>query len=130
MDPANLPATFFALLSLGLVEKGKPFSSVRRRQLMIWLRTLQREDGSFGELVRDGKIEGGRDMRHCYCAAAVRWMLRGELHGEKAVEDIDVDKLVDHIRAGQTYDGGISESSQHEAHGTLSRALAKVWTIS
>ncbi|RDW77101.1 hypothetical protein BP6252_05154 [Coleophoma cylindrospora] len=116
MDPANLPATFFALLSLGLVENGSPFSGVRRRQLMTWLRTLQREDGSFGELIRDGTVKGGRDMRYCYCAAAVRWMLRGELQGEKAVEDIDVDKLVGHIRAGQTYDGGISESSQHEAH--------------
>ncbi|KAL3417867.1 prenyltransferase and squalene oxidase [Phlyctema vagabunda] len=115
MDPANLPATFFALLSLAFVENGRPFARVRRRQTLNWLASLQREDGSFGELIRHGKIEGGKDMRYCYCAAAVRWMLRDDLRKDD-VHDIDVEKLVDHIRSGQTYDGGFSESSQHEAH--------------
>ncbi|TVY85943.1 Geranylgeranyl transferase type-1 subunit beta, partial [Lachnellula willkommii] len=57
------------------------------------------------------------DMRHCYVASAVRWMLRGDVPaGEKVEGDIDVEGLVGHLRNGQTYDGGISESSSHEAH--------------
>lgn len=100
MDPANLPATFFAILSLSFVGT---FEEIERRKCLRWLRTLQREDGSFGELVtEDGKIQGGRDMRYCYVATAVRWMLCGdELSQEDEKNDIDVEKLVQHMRSGQ-----------------------------
>ncbi|KAH8814341.1 terpenoid cyclases/protein prenyltransferase alpha-alpha toroid [Hyaloscypha sp. PMI_1271] len=116
MDPANLPATFFAILSLSFVGT---LEQVRRDDCLKWLKTLQRDDGSFGELVtQDGTIEGGRDMRYCYIAAGVRWMLKGDTPpiGEEKEGDIDLEKLVDHVRSGQTYDGGISESFQHEPH--------------
>lgn len=122
------------------------FAGVDRVRTLRWLRRLQRpEDGSFGEAVydppalptaattdsQDGggnnnkKIEkaaavvaGGRDMRYCYLAASVRWMLRGDLppDDDDYVEDIDVPALVAHIHRGQTYDGGFAESWQHESH--------------
>ncbi|KAG9236909.1 terpenoid cyclases/protein prenyltransferase alpha-alpha toroid [Amylocarpus encephaloides] len=115
MDPANLPATYCALLALSFVD-GLEF--VNRAKCLKWLRRLQREDGSFGEFVtQDGKIGGGCDMRYCYVLTTVRWMLRGEAEGTVGgIEDINVEALVGHLRAGQTYDGGISESSSHEAH--------------
>ncbi|KAF8863348.1 terpenoid cyclases/Protein prenyltransferase [Acephala macrosclerotiorum] len=116
MDPANLPATYFAIMSLSFVGS---LDGIMREDCLRWLKTLQRDDGSFGEIVtQDGVIEGGRDMRTCMVAAAIRWMLRGdkELTEEEKRGDIDVDRLVEHIRAGQTYDGGIGESSRHEAH--------------
>jgi geranylgeranyl transferase type-1 subunit beta len=100
MDPANLPATYFAILSLSFVGE---FDQIMGIECLRWLKTLQREDGSFGELVtEDGKIQGGRDMRYCYLATAIRWMLRGdEPSDEKNNDDIDVEKLVTHIRSGQ-----------------------------
>ncbi|KFY06779.1 hypothetical protein V492_07755 [Pseudogymnoascus sp. VKM F-4246] len=116
MDPANLPATFFALMALNFVGK---VSEVDRKKCLRWLKKLQREDGSFGEtLGKDGKIEGGRDMRYCQCAAAIRWILRGDLksQSQKEVDDIDVDGLVGHIRKAETYDGGLGESFEHESH--------------
>lgn len=114
VDPANLPATFFALLSLSFVGG---FDEVKRKECLDWLKRLQRDDGSFGQLItQEGEIEGGKDMRNCYVAAAVRWILRGEDVIEMG-EDIDVEGLVDFLKSGQTYDGGISESSEHEAHG-------------
>ncbi|KAK6615240.1 prenyltransferase and squalene oxidase [Botrytis cinerea] len=80
IDPANLPATFFAILSLGF-----------------------REDGSFGEFItEDGKIQGGTDMRYCYVATAIRWMLTGDAHEERGEDDIDVEKLHE-AHAGYTY---------------------------
>ncbi|KAG9248307.1 terpenoid cyclases/protein prenyltransferase alpha-alpha toroid [Calycina marina] len=112
MDPANLPATLFALMSLGFVGR---MEEVKRVKCLRWLKSLQRDDGSFGELVRQGRIEGGRDMRYCFVAVSVRWLLRGYIKID-SVEDIDIEALVAHIRAGQTFDGGVSESSQHEAH--------------
>ncbi|PNY28584.1 Geranylgeranyl transferase type-1 subunit beta [Tolypocladium capitatum] len=105
---ANLAATFFALLLLGVAagsetEARAAFTGVRRRQLLRWLQKLQREDGSFGQVLWDGEAVGGRDMRHSYLASCIRWMLRGRVEpgDEGWVEDIDVDKLVAHIRQGQ-----------------------------
>lgn len=115
MDPANLPATCFALLALSFFGG---FEGVDRRRCLKWLRGLQRGDGSFGELVtREGVVMGGKDMRYCFVAVAVRWLLRGEEEGLGVVGDIDVEGLVGYLRDAQTYDGGIAESSQHEAHG-------------
>ena len=100
MDPANMPATYFAILSLSFVGD---FEHVLRTKCLRWLKTLQREDGSFGELItEDGMIQGGRDMRYCYVATAIRWMLRGDgLTEEEKEDDIDVEELVNHIRSGQ-----------------------------
>jgi geranylgeranyl transferase type-1 subunit beta len=103
MDPANLPATFFAILSLTFVGN---LNQVRRRDCLKWLKKLQRDDGSFGELLTaDGTIQGGRDMRYCYVASVVRWMLGGDQLSKE--EDIDVDKLVDHLRNGQVVDTSV-----------------------
>jgi geranylgeranyl transferase type-1 subunit beta len=103
LDPANLPATFFAILSLTFVGN---LEGVKRSECLRWLKGLQREDGSFGELVtQEGRIEGGKDMRYCYVATAVRWMLRGDtpLSEKEKEEDINVETLVDHLRAGQVH---------------------------
>ena len=141
---ANLAATFFALLLLAAAaeteaEARAAFAGVRRGKLLRWLRRLQREDGSFGQVLWEGEAVGGRDMRHSYLASCVRWMLRGEAQpGEDGwEEDINVDKLIAHVRQGtgsfagasltcsscwlndaQTYDGGLAEASEHESHGS------------
>ena len=73
---------------------------VDRGKCLSWLKTLQREDGSFGELMtEDGKIRGGKDMRYCYTATAIRWVLGGEVNQDEG--DIDVERLVEHLRNGQ-----------------------------
>ncbi|KAK2048999.1 prenyltransferase and squalene oxidase [Colletotrichum somersetense] len=122
---ANLASTYFALLILAIAADGleaaeNAFAGVDRASTLRWLKRLQRPDGSFGELVLDdGSIEGGNDMRLCFLAATIRWALRGDAKEGDAdwVEDIDVDALVKHIRQGQTYDGGLAQSShQNESH--------------
>ncbi|KAK7747700.1 geranylgeranyl transferase type-1 subunit beta [Diatrype stigma] len=119
-DPenANIAATYFALLALGVLaddDGARAFARVDRLKTLRWLRRLQREDGSFGENVdRDGYVAGGRDMRPCYLAATIRWVLGGAEAGPEV--DFDVGKLVTHIRRSQAFDGGIAESSMHESH--------------
>ena len=120
---ANIAATAFALILLALLAPSSTpetaFVGVDTAATLAWLRRLQRPDGSFGEVLArvEGKeglvVGGGRDMRYCYFAAVVRWMLRGREGGEK---DIDVDALVGYIAKSRTYDGGIAESSMHEPH--------------
>lgn len=128
---ANIAATAFALLLLALVaDPAAPesaFAGVRRTATLRWLRKLQRPDGSFGEVLvemtmpagRGETIAGGRDMRYCYIAAMIRWMLRGDIsQGDPGwVEDIDVEALASYIRKAQTFDGGVGENSMHESHG-------------
>ncbi|KAK3303090.1 terpenoid cyclases/protein prenyltransferase alpha-alpha toroid [Chaetomium strumarium] len=124
---ANLPATLFALQILALLadenDEAGAFSGVDRVQTLRWLRRLQRQDGSFGEVLKllpghGWFIGGGYDMRYCYIAAAIRWVLRGDVReGEPGwVEDFDTERLAEYILSSQTYDGGFAGSSQEEPH--------------
>jgi geranylgeranyl transferase type-1 subunit beta len=97
-DPANVPATFFALVTL--IVLGDDLSRVGRRECLAWLPRVQRQNGSFGEtLGEDESIEGGSDLRFCCCAAGIRHILRGP--GGLDVEDLDVDNLTRYIIACQ-----------------------------
>ncbi|KAI9865993.1 MAG: hypothetical protein M1813_001960 [Trichoglossum hirsutum] len=103
-DPANLAATFFALTTLVVIGDG--LERVQRTECLEWLQKLQQKDGSFGELLGEGgKIEGTRDMRYCYMAAGVRWILRGKVEGGEAEDavgkDIDVEALVKFINLSE-----------------------------
>ncbi|KAL9131840.1 MAG: hypothetical protein Q9217_000286, partial [Psora testacea] len=112
-DPANLAATFFALAAL--IVLGDGMDSVRARECLEWVRRLQRSDGSFGEAIgKGGVIEGGGDIRYCYLAAGVRWVLR-RAEMERA-GDIDVEGLVGYVGRSVTYEGGIAQAPFHEAH--------------
>jgi geranylgeranyl transferase type-1 subunit beta len=97
-DPANVPATFFALVTLVIL--GDDLSRVKRRECLAWLAKVQRENGSFGEtLGEEESIEGGSDLRFCCCAAGIRRLLHWS--EELGVKDLDVDRLVAYIRACQ-----------------------------
>lgn len=99
-DPANVPATFFALVNLLIL--GDDLSRVKRRECLEWLPTVQREDGSFGELVGpNGSLGGARDLRYCCCAAGIRFILRGKGSGLEDVPDINVAGLISFIEACQ-----------------------------
>ncbi|KAJ5954357.1 hypothetical protein N7501_008636 [Penicillium viridicatum] len=115
-DPANVPATFFALVNLLIL--GDDLSRVKRRECLEWLPKVQRADGSFGELVGpEGSVGGARDLRYCCCAAGIRYILRGRNEtGLEGVPDIDVLGFVSFIEACQTYDGGMAESPFCESH--------------
>ena len=103
-DPANMPATYFALAALLILNDD--FRRVRRRETLEWIRNMQRSDGSFAETLVHGLHEGGRDPRFSYCAAGVRYMLRGFSEGPltidgQEVEDIDMNKLVNSVRLAE-----------------------------
>ncbi|KAK4100429.1 terpenoid cyclases/Protein prenyltransferase [Parathielavia hyrcaniae] len=124
---ANLAATLFALQLLALLadegDEAGAFAGVDRARTLRWLRRLQRDDGSFGEVLKrlprvGWFIGGGYDMRYCYLAASIRWMLRGDVReGEPGwVGDFDTEGLARYISRSQTYDGGFAGSSAEEPH--------------
>lgn len=100
-DPANLPATYFALSTLCVLRDD--LSRVDKKQCLRWLRSVQRSDGSFGELLGpNGDVEGGNDTRYGYCAMGTRWILRASVFGEVEGEpDVDVDKLMACVRKAE-----------------------------
>ena len=102
-DPPNLPATFFALQTLAILKDD--FHRLDRRGILELLPKLQREDGSFGQMVVNGIIEGGHDSRFGYMAAGVRWMLRGTVDGPlDGIPDINVDQFCRCIGQAQVTD--------------------------
>lgn len=103
-DPANVPSTFFALELLIIL--GDDLSRVKRRECLQWLPRLQRDNGSFGEVLGPGgKIEGGGDLRFCCFAAGTRYILRGNGGADvDGIKDIDVDKLAAFVQACQVSD--------------------------
>ncbi|KAJ4311839.1 geranylgeranyl transferase type-1 subunit beta [Neodidymelliopsis sp. IMI 364377] len=124
-DPAHVPGTFFALLTL--VVLGDDLEKVKRREILQWLIKMQKPEGGFGETLGvDDRIHGGNDSRFGYMATAIRWILRGDLEGPCGdVPDIRVDDFVKCVREAESYDGGISEAPYHEAHaGFTSCAIA------
>ncbi|KAF2725608.1 terpenoid cyclases/Protein prenyltransferase [Polychaeton citri CBS 116435] len=119
-DPATVPATYFALASLLILQDD--FKRVRRRKTLEWLQRMQREDGSFGEILIDGKIQGGRDPRAGYCATAIRHVLRGDRRDGSIqidgadIADIDINGLVRCIGESESFEGGIADQAFHEPH--------------
>ena len=106
-DPANINATYFALAALLIL--GDDLKRVRRADTLRWVNKMQREDGSFGETLVEGKQEGGRDARLGYCATGIRYILRGgappgplDIGGE-SVDDINFDTYVDCVRQSEVW---------------------------
>lgn len=104
-DPANINATYFALASLLIL--GDDLKCVNRKATLHWVCKMQRDDGSFGETLVNGKQEGGRDPRLGYCATGVRHILRGAtkpgpitLQGE-TIDDIHFDRYIECLRRAE-----------------------------
>ena len=117
-DPANLPHTYFALATLIIL--GDDLGRVKRRECLTWVNSLQRPNGSFGELLgEDDEIEGADDPRHCMCAMGILKILQGEGNGVEPKMDFDDLGLRRYIANCQSVEGGIGQGPLLEAHSGL-----------
>lgn len=91
-DSAHLPATYFAIALLSIL--GDDLARVNRDGALASLRQLQNGDGSFSPVLIEGERYGEIDVRHFYCAIAVRDMLSPI----KAEEDINVMAAVSYLQ--------------------------------
>lgn len=117
-DPANVAGTYFALAALLIL--GDDLSKVNRKEILSWIRNLQREDGSFGEIASGGDaiVEGGQDVRFCFLAVLI-CVLLGEQRGSSRhdIESIiDAEALTRFILDSQAYDGGMARKPKCESH--------------
>ena len=106
-DAANIAGTYFALVNLILL--GDDLDRLDAGACWRWLKGLQVADGSFGEVVSfEGEILSYGDIRFCYCAMGIRWILHrllgNESHKEEMEMDVDVTGVVRFIEASQVCD--------------------------
>ncbi|KAJ8474160.1 hypothetical protein ONZ45_g16047 [Pleurotus djamor] len=107
--------TYTAMLSLAILRDD--FSKLNRQGIVRFLRSCQREDGSFATM--PGSAES--DLRNVYCAFAISNMLEDW-------SGIDVDRAKGFIASCRTYEGGYGQEPFCEAQGgTTYTAIASLY---
>ena len=91
-DTAHLPASYFAIALLLIL--GDDLKRINRDAALLGLKKSQNENGSFAPVLLGEERFGEVDVRHVYCAIAVRDMLSPI----KAEEDIDVPAAIRYIQ--------------------------------
>ncbi|KAJ8520951.1 hypothetical protein ONZ45_g2295 [Pleurotus djamor] len=107
--------TYTAMLSLAILRDD--FSKLNRQGIVRFLRSCQKEDGSFATM--PGSAES--DLRNVYCAFAISNMLEDW-------SGIDVDRAKGFIASCRTYEGGYGQEPFCEAQGgTTYTAIASLY---
>ncbi|KAF4584041.1 geranylgeranyl transferase type I beta subunit [Ophiocordyceps camponoti-floridani] len=117
-DSSRLTLAFFIVSALDLLSV--PLTAGDRHAVRKWVLSLQHPGGGFcGSATHalDGQRAGLGTANLAATSFALLLLASVAGGGEDAwVEDVDVDALVGHVRRGQTYDGGLAETSRHESH--------------
>ncbi|XP_045216275.2 geranylgeranyl transferase type-1 subunit beta-like [Mercenaria mercenaria] len=103
-DGAHIAMTYTALATLLIL--GDDLSNVNREVILVALRNLQLQDGSFRPVCEPSE----NDMRFVYCASCICYMLNDW-------SGMDVDKAVGYIKNSLSYEGGVGQGPYLEAHG-------------
>ncbi|EKM49774.1 uncharacterized protein PHACADRAFT_265451 [Phanerochaete carnosa HHB-10118-sp] len=114
-DTPNLIMTYTSILSLAILRDD--LSRLDRKGLVQFVRSCQREDGSFSALPSGGET----DLRCVYCAFAISSMLNDWT-------GIDLNRALAYIRRCEDYEGGYGQQPSDEAlGGTTYCALASLY---
>ncbi|CAH2058715.1 unnamed protein product [Thlaspi arvense] len=101
---SHLASTYCALAILKVI--GHDLSTIDSETLLLSMKNLQQDDGSFMPIHTGGEM----DLRFVYCAAAICDML-GDWGG------MDKEKAKNYILNCQSYDGGFGLIPGSESHG-------------
>lgn len=106
----HIAMTYCALLTLHVLsdddDDDNDESAFSKEALIKHLRSLQRDDGSFG-CVQDPSEQ---DLRFLYCACAISYCINDW-------SGIDVNRAAEYIQSCRAYDGGIALVPGQEGHG-------------
>ncbi|AOA64538.1 Geranylgeranyl transferase type-1 subunit beta [Komagataella phaffii CBS 7435] len=118
-DVPNMAATLFSLQILYMFKDKRIMDRLDKNRIMSFVSQCQTEDGSFKScLGRDGIAFGDSDLRHCMIACTIRRILSG-CETTTFQDDINVEKLKDHIMQCLNYNGGLGGSPNEESHAGL-----------
>ncbi|KAL7310513.1 geranylgeranyl transferase type-1 subunit beta [Mucor circinelloides] len=103
-DSSHIANTYTALLNLLIL--GDDLSRVNRKAIVKTLSLLQQEDGSVAPTF--GSLE--RDVRFIFCACSISYILNDW-------SGINIEKTVQHIKQLQSFEYGVAQCPDQEAHG-------------
>ncbi|CEP11352.1 hypothetical protein [Parasitella parasitica] len=103
-DSSHIANTYTALLNLLIL--GDDLSRVNRKAIIQTLKSLQQEDGSVAPT--HGSLE--RDVRFIFCACSISYILNDW-------SGINKEATVQHIRQLQSFEYGVAQCPDQEAHG-------------
>ncbi|KAJ7066578.1 terpenoid cyclases/protein prenyltransferase alpha-alpha toroid, partial [Mycena amicta] len=103
-DGPHLVMTYTALLTLAILRDD--FTKLDRTGLVKFVRSCQKEDGSFSIVPGFGES----DLRTLYCAFCISNMLEDW-------SGIDMDRALRYVESCRTYEGGYGQNSYCEASG-------------
>ncbi|KAL1217775.1 Geranylgeranyl transferase type-1 subunit beta [Cardamine amara subsp. amara] len=103
-NSSNLASTYCALAILKVI--GHDLSTIESESLLISMKNLQQDDGSFMPVHTGGEM----DLRFVYCAAAICYMLNNW-------SGMDKEMAKSYILNCQSYDGGFGLIPGSESHG-------------
>jgi len=104
LDQAHLALTYTVLCGLRIL--GDDYSRVYKKAIISALKNLQMENGAFVPVNGGGES----DVRYIYCAVAISYLLED-------FSGINIDKSVQYILQGQSYDYGYGQGVGQESHG-------------
>lgn len=114
-DPANLHNTYLGLATLLVL--GDDLKRVRRKQCLRWVKSLEKPNGCFGDMIgEDGEILGKDDLRSSYCAAGIVYILRND-HDEEAW--LNKERILRYVANCQDVEGAFGQAWLREAHAGL-----------
>jgi geranylgeranyl transferase type-1 subunit beta len=107
-NTAHIVSTYSALCTLVIL--GDDLSRVRKSELMIWLRSLQDEDGCFH--ATNTTLKNESDLRFLYAACAIMTLIKQDFN-----LGMDMDKATSYCLSCLCYDGGFGMKPGLESHG-------------
>lgn len=114
-DPANLHNTYMGLVTLLVL--GDDLRRVRRKECLRWVKSLQKPNGCFGEMVGEAdKVLGKDDLRSSYCATGIVYILSE--HSDQEVW-LDSDRILRYVANCQDTEGAFGQAWLREAHAGL-----------
>ena len=102
----HIAMTYCALLTLHVLSDDDQPRSLSKQVLIEHLRSLQRDDGSFGCV----EYPSEQDLRFLYCACAISYYINDW-------SGINVNRAAEYIQSCLAYDGGIALVPGQEGHG-------------
>lgn len=117
-DGANLPATYFSVMSLAALRDETFRTRLDREKICRFVGKCQREDGSFAPNWSPARgAFGENDLRCNYMATGILKALRAS---KKLVNEVmNVPKAIDFILSTRGYDGGLGQTQGAESHAGL-----------
>ncbi|KZF19217.1 hypothetical protein L228DRAFT_271467 [Xylona heveae TC161] len=117
---SHVAPSYAAVLSLVMVGGDEALNLIDRKAMWRWLGDLKQRDGGFQVCVG-----GEEDVRGAYCSMVIASLLNLplELPSTSSAKQNDSDTLItglrEYLARCQTFEGGIADSPDNEAHGAF-----------